>query len=340
MVRALARDLIRLQGRSACTSETRACEFWRWGETVRPECCTSHLTELTFFTSDLLTRHGILYWFDFGTLLGAVREQELIRWDRDVDFGVIEPLESLVTLAPEVSRAGYQLRVVDGVVRIYYGPINSNHIDLFPWRRRDGRVDPGAGVREWPGMGGRASFPRSYIETFDTVVLYGRDFPAPRPVDRFLSEHRYGPDYMTPKRQAWFILNLDVSPEELTPEVEKLVDRVTEADEHLLQLLAKSRLARFRPAWVWAASGLPLKPDSRRLDHVRASIGESGEGASLKSLVRSLALLEGAIGELERPEPGVAIRRAYRRAVRAWELIAAAAARRRHRAGFPFGLPT
>jgi hypothetical protein len=41
------------------------------------------------FTHELLTKHGIVHWLDYGSLLGAVRGGELIPWDNDVDFGFL-----------------------------------------------------------------------------------------------------------------------------------------------------------------------------------------------------------------------------------------------------------
>ena len=78
-------------GWQPCTRETRRCEFWTWGKDyLRPECCTRHLKDLLSFTEDLLSRHGITHWIDYGSLLGAVRQGTFIPWDSDVDFGILK----------------------------------------------------------------------------------------------------------------------------------------------------------------------------------------------------------------------------------------------------------
>ena len=59
---------------TGCTRESQRCEFWTQGEEyLRPACCTQHLKDLLFYTHDLLRRHGIPHWLDFGAVLGAVR---------------------------------------------------------------------------------------------------------------------------------------------------------------------------------------------------------------------------------------------------------------------------
>jgi len=41
-------------------------------------------------TKEILDKHHIRFWLDWGTLLGAVREGKIIEWDHDVDLGMME----------------------------------------------------------------------------------------------------------------------------------------------------------------------------------------------------------------------------------------------------------
>src|SRR5215216_3064451 len=137
-VRKLVATLRRAPRRPGCTNDTRHCDFWKSGEgTLRPPCCTDHLIEMMSFTEDLLPRHGILHWVDYGTLLGAVRDEALIPWDPDVDFGILTEDEAKVrALEAEVAAAGFHLDLDQhGVIRIAYSRVNNQHVDIFPWER-------------------------------------------------------------------------------------------------------------------------------------------------------------------------------------------------------------
>jgi len=45
------------------------------------------LVDLLKQVKEVFDRHGIIFWLDCGTLLGAVREGKLLEWDNDVDLG-------------------------------------------------------------------------------------------------------------------------------------------------------------------------------------------------------------------------------------------------------------
>jgi len=193
--------------RPPCTPDTRECDWMNWGpRALRPACCTQHLLELIGFTSDLLTRHGIVHWLDYGTLLGAVREGQLIPWDGDADFSILQRDEhAVLALDEEFAAAGHYVerpglwRGHRGVIRIRYSKVNRGHLDLFMWQLHDGMLQPLEGSEEaWPGMASRVTFPERFITPLGEVPLNGRSFPAPKSVEEFLREHRYGPRWETP----------------------------------------------------------------------------------------------------------------------------------------------
>ncbi len=46
------------------------------------------MKEMLFFTIDVLEKNGIPYWLTAGTLLGVIRDDDLIPWDYDADLGI------------------------------------------------------------------------------------------------------------------------------------------------------------------------------------------------------------------------------------------------------------
>jgi hypothetical protein len=300
--------------------------------------------ELVGFTSDLLARHGIVHWLDYGSLLGAVREGELIPWDADVDFGILQREEpAVLALAGEVAAAGHRLDAsLQGVIRILYSEANASHVDLFLWEARDGLLLPLEDTDyAWPGMASRLAFPERFIAPLGEVSLHGRHFPAPRPVHEFLRDHRYGPRYATPARPIRSIrLYPSFDIEETTPEVERLITRIAAGDERLAQLRSDSRWSHRRAVELWQKAGLPISPNARRVGAVLAEGSGDRPTATIESLATSVALLEQAIDELEHRSVGLVIRRAGRRMRRIAEVVAARLRRRPHRAGFPFGVET
>jgi LicD family len=309
--------------RSGCTKSTEACDFRSWGEGhVRPECCTSHLLELTSFCHELLARHGITHWLDFGALLGAVRDERFIPWDIDVDFGILaRDRDSVLALCPEVHNAGFVCvdRGDPGLIRFNYSPTNLRHLDIFVWAESDGVLVPTCETRlDSPGMHGREAFPSSFVTQLEEVRLYGRSFPAPSPVGRFLAEHRYGPDYLTPVRHGWDgALYPPIGPEQLTPTVERLLERLMASETRLAQLKKRSRLSESRHWRRIVDAGRPDATDPRFSIAVAASVPPREWTSTVSALVNSIASVEQAIDELQRSNIATWLVRNRRRVMRA-----------------------
>ena len=57
---------------------------------------------------DILTEYKINYWICHGTLLGIIRDKELIPWDHDIDVGVIENKKNRMTLPIILKKRGFK----------------------------------------------------------------------------------------------------------------------------------------------------------------------------------------------------------------------------------------
>ena len=328
LVRTL-RAVARRGPRSGCGKDTKHCDFWNWGaDYLRPECCTRHMKELLFFTADLLAERGIAYWLDFGTLLGAVRDEEFIPWDGDLDFGVLaRDLDAIPALEREVAAAGFHLDRSDpsGVPRVCYSDVNWQHVDLLPWAQ-DGDVlrteDP---EYDWPGVSNAAktAFPSSYLEAPESVRLYGRAFPAPSPVHDFLRKHRYGPSYLEPARPVLTVRLPDLGGEDVTPATDALLERLRASDRRLAELKAASALSGSYVWRNWLDAGLPEPPSPRYVERAIAAVPEGERTPTAHRLAAVIGSLEQAIDELERPSPHTRLRRAGRRLGRLARIAAA-----------------
>ncbi len=304
-----------------CTPDTRRCEFWSWGPGyLRPSCCTAHLIRLIDFTHELLDRHGISHWIDYGTLLGAVRDGRLIPWDEDVDLGIrAVDLDAVLSLATEIESAGHQLDTSNPlVVRINLSPVNTQHVDIYAWREEGDmlRLTWPQGV-DWPGMKDRDDFPVGFVDHLEPVVLEGRELMAPSPVERFLVEHRYGPDFRVPLRPVIEReLYPDSSPEELTPLLLDLFQAIGRTESELLSLEQRwmRRLAPLSISKRWARSGRPEVADREHLERARGQWSPEDGNELVEQTFDVLARLEQAVDEVARPSSRTRLRRAARRA--------------------------
>jgi|SRR5579859_424517 len=298
-----------------CTAEARNCRFWDWGEGhVRPDCCTEHLLELVDHVHAVLARHRVRHWLDFGTLLGAVRDGELIPWDTDADFGILaRDAEGVLALRDELEQDGHALFVGDpAVIRVLFSETNRLALDLTLWHERGGLLVSDEGPLDlWPGMHDRTAFPPALVAELAPVELNGRLLPAPARAERLLSEHRYGPDWPTPTRPIVSLATRQVVPStEMTEAARELLPQIAERDAVLRGLLWEGRSSRFRGSrggrWLVRA-GLPPEPAPPR---------SNDPDPALTRARRSLAWTEQAIAELEHPTlPRTAVRWS-RRAVR------------------------
>lgn len=143
----------------------------------------------------LFDKYDVDYWIDFGTLLGIIREDDIIFGDGDVDF-IIKDTKSnhdkISLIKHDLKKKGYKLiNMGDVMYRVIdkhglYGDIYINKLDEK--------------TKMYIGVGEGADIPSKFI---GTPKMYrwkkmNLNVKVPQNIHETL-EWRYGKDYMTPK---------------------------------------------------------------------------------------------------------------------------------------------
>lgn len=295
-----------------CTRDTPKCNFVAEGAD-RPDCCTEHLIEIAVFIDRLLTRYGVLHWLDWGSLLGAVRDQALIPWDSDVDFSALcSDWDELPDLRAEIEAAGFHLaRQSRKRLRVAYSEVNQLGVDVYRFERRDGTlVYPSRDAEE---RGGRLdAFPESFVEEMETVYLYSHPFPAPSPVGQFLVDYRYGPTFMIPSRPIKDLPYPEIAADDVSPAVEQLLYQLTESQRRLQAAKARLRPTRSKFRARYGDPGLPAVPLQRFVDRVLQPIPIAQRTAVVHELGLTIGALDQATAEIVNPGLALWLRRIAR----------------------------
>ena len=169
-----------------------------------PDELFSHLK----FVSELLKKNNIKHWLMYGSLLGAIREHDIISYDYDFDLGAnVEDTDKILNLNKEITKDGYEFKklyVYDEKskknawrvsIKVFFNDIEMGDIYLYT-KFRDGfmrRFSVDDKVYFWP----KATFPYSFIEHLDKTKVRNITFPIPNN-PKILLEHWYGKTWETP----------------------------------------------------------------------------------------------------------------------------------------------
>lgn len=167
--------------------------------------------------SSFLTSHGIWHTLAFGTLLGAIRANDIIPWDHDLDL-LIRPADvpRLLALNPLAQSTGLHFTSIGmsasalalnpsgitaatgwRVVATYRGIA----ADLYPYSLFSDGVLRWYDVQFETYWNPEVSFPHWFVDELEHAVIRGRSYPAPRAAERWL-EGIYGDEWREPFRQG------------------------------------------------------------------------------------------------------------------------------------------
>jgi len=189
-----------------CGKETKRCfgtvvndvpEYIYAGR-FTPPCCLRALRQTARYVFEVMRSRNIRYWLEGGTLLGAVRNGDIIPWDYDVDIGIyqddIERFEILRFCRDKqeayVDKEGYvweKAREGD-FYRVQYSQTNHLHVDIFPFFSRNGTMTKNTWFETHRQD---TEFPESFVQWLEQIKFIGVNASIPNNAKQFL-ELKFG----------------------------------------------------------------------------------------------------------------------------------------------------
>ena len=169
------------------------------GEPFMSEQDRADLIHILLVFKRIMDPTGLIYWLDYGTLLGAWRWGNPLPWDHDADIGYMAGQWHLLQeQAPAFAAEGMEFNIF----RVGYGAV---YLDLYPWIERDGAMVYTEHIDYQPGFLKAISdhsdiFPSQWINPLAEIAFAGEYFKCPNQVETLLRK-RYGNiDILVPHR--------------------------------------------------------------------------------------------------------------------------------------------
>jgi hypothetical protein len=146
-------------------------------------------------TAEVLQQHGVSYWADFGTLLGLVRDADIIAGDKDVDLCVLDGERARVMGAfADFQSRGYYLTGKGGAARNLMRVFDERtpfYADIYPYLADGDTLKSMVNPRD--------DVPANLVKDTTVLVFQGTEVRVPSGEDALLV-YRYGASYRTPRR--------------------------------------------------------------------------------------------------------------------------------------------
>jgi len=162
------------------------------------------LWEILIEIKNILDECNVPFFVTGGTLLGFIRDKDMIKWDHDVDLGVMEEYKKLIdTVVDKAKNLGWITNSFcnDNVIsftkdkykREGYSPF---HLDIFIFHRCKNKVWNAINMFNnelYPEV-----YPQTFFEKFDHIVISNIDFNVPYNPEKFL-QYSYGSKWNVPQ---------------------------------------------------------------------------------------------------------------------------------------------
>lgn len=169
-------------------------------------------------TVDLLDKHNVVYHLEGGTLLGLVRNKDLLPWDFDVDISIdAEDIERFLRLTSKFRKLGFKIRIkafgksipplVKNMYRLFIiKPIGMAVLkEILPWCRRYYiNLDVLIKYKDkshtyWQANEKIMRVSNKYYRSYETITCLDKIFKVPNKYREYLTE-KYG-DWSIPVKE-------------------------------------------------------------------------------------------------------------------------------------------
>jgi hypothetical protein len=169
-----------------------------------PPCCLQALRTTARHVFRILERQKVRYWLEGGSLLGAVRNGDIIPWDYDVDLGMYA--DDLGKSMHLVNSAEAPYEAEDGFIwekategdfyRIQYSSTNRLHVDIFPFFSHNGTMTK----KTWfKSHRQDMPFPEHFLKPISKMPFVGVEVSVPNNAEKFL-DMKFGEDVVANPR--------------------------------------------------------------------------------------------------------------------------------------------
>ena len=153
-----------------------------------PPCCLSGLRKVAHHVFDQLEEVGIRFWLEGSSLLGAMRNGDILPWDHEVQIGInrddVDRSQWLIKAMskPVVDNHGFVWeKATEGVFfKVQYSKTNHLNANILPFYGRNGSMIKDAWFLN------NKDFPEQFLHPMSSIEFAGRQVPCPNNIRDFL----------------------------------------------------------------------------------------------------------------------------------------------------------